>query len=555
MVLELAFGGLSYTFYVADGVLTTYPIPFDFLDPTHVTVYLNGVLQVDGEGYTIVNDDVVLTAPAIVGTDVRFIRITPRAYSAREVDFRSFGSITEDQMDINQKQIWLLIQEAIETDDTGGVNPNAEYISWDTIRDAWSARRNGAFARLGGVAEPSAGDDACTKDYADNLALYGVAGLPQTWGFTGTGSTSDFNLADGENLNASYLIVAINGVLQAPETDFTVIPGPTNSTLRFIAHQPVSGQAIVVQNFGRARFLNTLIPGVNSVTSLALQPQSVTTEKLDDGSVTTTKLADDAVTAAKLADAAVVTAHIADAQITFAKLLLATFAAAPGGTYPKFLKVATDGSLSLDFADPIDFPNWLTRLGTVSLSAFAVPTADRSIGGFKLTNVAAASSPTDAVNKATLDAAIGTSLGAKVDLLFQTTSPGGSATWTFFDSGTAPAWWSDAQYNYYTVVVSGLRQAGSDPLTTVRVQRGGAWETVFDTPSGSNAGTTTPRFLEFKVYAPRTPFTDSLTTYCPSIIGANGRTAAAGQFTGLRLVGTSNLSAGAVVQIYGHRSL
>jgi hypothetical protein len=191
----------------------------------------------------------------------------------------------------------------------------------------------------------------------------------------------------------------------------------------------------------------------------------------------------------------------------------------------------------------------------VSLSAFGVPTADRSIGGFKLTNVAAPSSPTDAVNKAALDAAVGTALGAKVDLLFQTTSPGGSTTWTWFDSGTAPAWWSDVQYNYYTVVVSGLRQSAGATTFTMQHQRGGSWETTFTTTNPPSTGTTTPHFLEFKVFAPRTPFTDFLTAYCPSLVGAWSRAPIAGQVTGLRLTAGVNMSAGAVVQIYGHRSL
>lgn len=555
MTLESTFVGFSYKFYVSDGFITTYPIGFEFLDATHVVVTVNGVTQTSGTHYNIAGTNVVFSTAQVFDADVRFVRVTPRDYDARLVDFRAFGSITEDEMDLNQKQVWFLIQEAIETDDTGAVNPTAGYISWDELRSRWTANKDGADATLGDLAEPTLNDEAATKSYVDSIAEWGATGIPQSWAITATGSTTDYTLTDGAFLQANYLVVSLNGVVQVPSIDFNVIAGDPSSLLRFTT-APSAGQIIAVLNFGKARFINSLVPPVNSVTEFAIQPEAVVEEKLAHGAVSTRALADSSVTSAKIADGAVATVDLADGAVTLAKLAAAGFTAAPGGSFSKFLKVNKDtGALSVEFVNPTDMSAWLAELANVSLSHFAPPTAARSMGDQQLTAVRAPTSSTDAATKGYVDAVVGTALGNRVDLLFQQTLGALAQTWTWFDTTTLPAWWIDATYLYYTVVVSGLRQASGGAVMAVRVQRAGVWVDVFNTPDSGNVGTTTPRFLEFKVYAPRTPFTDSLTTYCPSVIGAWGRTATAGQFTGLRLVNTSNLSAGATVQIYGHKAL
>ena len=556
MTLESTFVGFSYKFYVSDGFITTYPIGFEFLDATHVVVTVNGVTQTSGTHYNIAGTNVVFSSPPVFDADVRFVRVTPRDYDARLVDFRAFGSITEDEMDLNQKQVWFLIQEAIETDDTGAVNPTAGYISWDELRSRWTANKDGADATLGDLAEPTLNDEAATKSYVDSIAEWGATGIPQSWVITATGSTTDYTLTDGAFLQANYLVVSLNGVVQVPSIDFNVIAGDPSSLLRFTT-APSAGQIIAVLNFGKARFINSLVPPVNSVTEFAIQPSAVVEEKLADGAISTRALADSSVTSAKIANGAVATVDLADGAVTLAKLAAAGFTAAPGGSFSKFLKVNKDtGALSVDFVSPTDMSAWLAELANVSLSQFAPPTAARSMGNQQLIAVSAPTSSTDAATKGYVDGVVGTALGNKVDLLFQQTLGASALTWTWFDTTTTPTWWLDATYLYYTVVVSGLRQASAGGLLQLRAQRvDTSWEDVFNTPGDPNSGPTTPRFLEFKVFAPRTPFTDSLTAYCPSIVGAWARTGTAGQKKGLRLGNGVNMFAGATVQIYGHKAL
>lgn len=452
------FSGLSYAFYNGDGSTTNFGTLFNYIDPSHIVVTVDGVTQDQGTDYEVVNEAIVFTTAPPSGDEVRIRRVTPRQYSARAVDFKSFGSITETEMDLNQKQVWYLIQEALEEDDGGDINPNAEYLQWDSTAGVWTATRGGSNQRISNVDSPDTATDAATKDYVDNIAEFGVAGVPQSWEFTGTGSTGDFTLTNGAYLNANYLVVAIEGVVQRPISDFTVIAGSTNSTLSFGANFPANGTVISVQNFGKARFLNTLILSENSVGSFEIKTDGVTAANLADNAVDTAAIQDSAVTTAKINDLAVTEGKLADESVTFNKLKETGFTTAPGGSFDRYLKVDKDtGAVSVSTALAADLSDWLTELATVSLSSFAVPTGTLDMGNQRLTNLAEPSVSDDGATKNYVDTAVGSGTGSKIDQLYTATYAAGQ--YINFWSGGNPTWY-DSQYIFYTITMTNLRWAG-----------------------------------------------------------------------------------------------
>jgi len=121
------------------------------------------------------------------------------------------------------------------------------------------------------------------------------------------GSLTTFNLtvagAAFTASQATQLIISVAGVLQEPETAYTV----SGSQITFTS-APAAGASFFGVALG-----DTLDIGVPS-----------------NGSVTTAKLQDNAVTTAKIADTNVTTAKIADANITGAKLNIASVATSNG---------------------------------------------------------------------------------------------------------------------------------------------------------------------------------------------------------------------------------
>ncbi|MAA65269.1 MAG: hypothetical protein CL581_10895 [Alteromonadaceae bacterium] len=470
------FSGLSYTFYTGDGSTTNYGTLFNYISDSHVTVTVGGVVKTSGSDYTVVNEAIVFATAPASGEEIRIRRVTPRQYSARAVDFKSFGSITETEMDLNQKQVWFLIQEALEEDDGGEINPNAEYLQYDNAAGNWTALRNAAKQRIANVEAPNTGTDAATKDYVDDIAEFGVAGVPQSFEFTGTGATGDFVLSGGTNLNENYLVVAIEGVVQRPGADFTVIPGDPNSTLSFGTTFPANNTVISVQNFGKARFLNTLILTENSVGSFEIKTDGVTAVNLADNAVDTGAIVDAAVTADKLNASSVTEAKIADESVTFNKLKEAGFVTAPGGSFDQYLKVDKNtGNVSVSTALAADLSDFLTELAGVALNQLGVPTSNLDLNNKRINNLQAPGVAADAATKGYVDSAVGAGTGSKIDQLYTATLPAGQYINTW--SGGNPSWYN-TDYHFYNVTITNVRW-GSNPWIYQEVSSNGTdWQSM-----------------------------------------------------------------------------
>lgn len=548
------FSGLSYTFYNGDGSTTNYGTLFGYISESHITVTVAGVAKTSGSDYTVVNEAIVFTTAPASGEEVRIRRVTPRQYSARAVDFKSFGSITETEMDLNQKQVWFLIQEALEEDDGGEINPNAEYLQWDNTAGTWTALRDSAKKRIANVDAPDTATDAATKGYVDDIAEFGVAGIPQTWEFTGTGATGDFTLTGGTNLNQNYLVVSIEGVIQRPGADFTVIPGDPNSTLSFGTTFPANNTVISVQNFGKARFLNTLILTENSVGSFEIKTDGVTAANLADNAVDTGAIVDAAVTADKLNTDSVTEAKIADESVTFNKLKETGFITAPGGSYDQYLKVDKNtGNVSVSTALAADLSDWLTQLANVALNQIGNPTSNLDLNNNLIRNLQTPSLSTDAATKGYVDGAIGAGTGSKIDQLYTASLPAGQYinTWT----GGNPSWYDNSTYLFYTVTLTNVQWGGNPWIYQEISSNGTDWSTLHRNAADRPGDTDYPFTYSWHFNLPASGSTKMSTNF---LIGDSSGDSYTHSIYGVPAYHrfrfeSPTISAGARIIVYGHK--
>ncbi len=514
---------LSYSTYTGDGSQTSFSITFDYLSETVVTgaspegilVYLDDVKQTSG--YTINTTTVDFSVAPGSGVAVLILRSTPRTKSDRLIDFADATVLTEAQLDTSALQLLYIAQEAFEQSTSGGsATPtylpySASFTAWDAesqrvtrvanptgSTDAvnkgwadtyfmpfdytalvWNAQRAGLNAPMAGLADPAQNQQAATKKYVDDIAEWGIAGVPQAYKFTASGSSNTFTLTDAPYAEAEMLLVAIDGVLQIPTDDFTVTGGAANSIL-VLDVTPTSGQIISVQNFGKARFTDATTVGDGSITTTKLADSAVTTAKLATDAVTTDKITDANVTTAKLADSGVTTAKIADANVTTAKLAddavtadkiaddsvdlarikNAPFTANNAESTVKVLRVdSNSANLTLDTLAAADISDFNSSVTAQPVSAFTQAQGNVSMGAaggtqYKIVNVADPTSDQDAATKVYVDNALGS--GNKETLISDTTLASDSATFTI------EGWFDDSKYINYRFVFLNLRHSRTD---------------------------------------------------------------------------------------------
>lgn len=240
-----------------------------YLSTAHLKIYINGTLY--GGGYVL--DDtaktITLGTAAAAGATVLIKRETPKTVSGRVVDFADGSVLTATDLDNANLQNLYIAQEADDAA-TDSIGLASDGINW-----------NAQNKRLTNAALAVSPTDLVTKQYVDDLQLYGTAAAaPQAWSFTGTGSQTTFTLNPLPlATDDKMFIVEVGGVLQRPTTDYTL----TSTTIVF-ASAPANGAGIRVRNFGVARTTGT-----------------VSTSIIADGAVTTAKLASGAVTNDKIA--------------------------------------------------------------------------------------------------------------------------------------------------------------------------------------------------------------------------------------------------------------
>ena len=145
---------LSSVLYTANGSTTQFDITFSYIDTTHIKVFIDNV---EDTSFTFVNTSRIQTSTTPSnGAVVKVERQTPD--TARLVDFQDGSVLTETDLDKSANQNFFIAQETVDTvaDKLGKAN--------DGIFDAGSTR-------IKNVANPTASQDAVTKNYLENTFL------------------------------------------------------------------------------------------------------------------------------------------------------------------------------------------------------------------------------------------------------------------------------------------------------------------------------------------------------------------------------------------------
>ncbi|QDP54791.1 MAG: putative tail fiber protein [Prokaryotic dsDNA virus sp.] len=559
----------SYETYTATGGQTDFPITFNYLpetlvvsaSPAGILVYVNEVKQTSG--YSVVGSNVVFASGLTASDFVRIVRVTPRGKADRLIDFADASVLTEAQLDTSALQLLYIAQEAFEQSTSGGsatptylpysdtltawdaetkkisrvVDPvaatdaatknyvdgevttlnasidaaNDTGLPYDSSAGTYNAQRSGSNKKIDNIQDPAGNQQAATKKYVDDIATWGTGGVPQAFVLTGTGSTNSFTLTGVPYAEAEMLIVSIDGVIQVPTTDFTVTGGATNSELIFVSYTPLDGEVINVQNFGKARVVDTSTLGDDSVTNSMMTddsisaaeiqagavgsselaasavgtsaladsavttakifPNAVTTGELANSAVTAAKIADNNVTTAKLADDAVTKAKVADSSIDYDRLDETTFLPSNNtDSTAHVLKVAAGGQVlshgTLGSADITDFSEGVTGK---RLDEFAPPTSAVGMNGQALSNLPTTpAAANDAASRAYVDA--NTQSAMRGTLIADLTHASGNE---FVVDG----WFDDSKYKWYQFVCMGFRSNTNDRMCVAGWRDNDGWFT------------------------------------------------------------------------------
>ena len=297
----------TYVDYTATAAQTDFAFSFDYLEDEHVTVEIDGVVQLTSD-YSIVttpSTKVVLNVGATAGQIVRVRRKSQP--DTNLVDFVNGSVLTESELDRAYLHNRYLAEEIAELNDAslqieaGGTQWDAKSLrikNVDTPTDGTDATNKtyvdtndalkvakagdsmtGELAMGGnkvtGLGTPTATTDASTKDYVDskvNQVSSGASSPPTKWVFTGTaGANTTYDVTGAEVNGDTAYDVSIDGAVKEPTTDYTVDPDTDTLT---IVPTLSGGEDIVVieRGFGVA------------VTG------TVGTSQIQDGAVTAAKI-------------------------------------------------------------------------------------------------------------------------------------------------------------------------------------------------------------------------------------------------------------------------
>lgn len=143
----------SFIQYVGDGTTTIFQVPFSYLDPSHVSVKVNGVAA----SFTWQDSTHVVISPAPpLSQIVEIRRTTPEA--AAEVVFQDGSVLGKEDLNNAVTQLLYIAQEATDAATTLVLNATNQI-------DAQNHQ-------IINVVDPTAAQHAATKNYVDNLGVY-----------------------------------------------------------------------------------------------------------------------------------------------------------------------------------------------------------------------------------------------------------------------------------------------------------------------------------------------------------------------------------------------
>lgn len=248
--------------YTATAGQTDFAFTFDYLEDEHVTVEINGVVQL-ASAYSIIvesNGDtkVRLNVGATAGQIVRVRRKSQP--NDNLVDFVNGSVLTESELDRAYLHNRYLAEEISELNDAS--------LQLEQGGTQWDAKNK----RITNVGTPTALADATTKAYVDGIAsaiATGVGLTPDFNKFTGDGTTDTFSLSFTTNgVASSAVLVSINGAVQDPD-DYTIAGGADE--IQFDTPPPNLSEILVIE---RGYKVATDIPTEYDWGSVATDPVS-----------------------------------------------------------------------------------------------------------------------------------------------------------------------------------------------------------------------------------------------------------------------------------------
>lgn len=201
----------SISSYTADGTTTDFLLTWDYLDKTHITVYVDAVNVADaGSGFTstLINSTTVrvttdLAAPVPAGKIVELRRETP--IDTQAVTFNDGSSLNGGDLNTNTDYLLYAMQEAIDTVDIAAQNgAQAAQIATEGFRDEAEVFKNDAQASASsaaisaGAAQVSATNAANSESSAAADAASALASKDAAASSASSASTSLSNAMAAE---------------------------------------------------------------------------------------------------------------------------------------------------------------------------------------------------------------------------------------------------------------------------------------------------------------------------------------------------------------------
>ena len=204
--------------YTATAGQTDFAFTFDYLEDEHVTVEINGVVQLTSAYSIIVESNGDTKVRLNVGaSENQIVRVRRKSQpDTNLVDFVNGSVLTESELDRAYLHNRYLAEEISELNDAS--------LQLEQGGTQWDAQGK----RITNVGTPTALADATTKAYVDGIAsaiATGVGLTPDFNKFTGDGTTDTFSLSFTTNgVASSAVLVSIDGAVQDPD-DYTVAGG------------------------------------------------------------------------------------------------------------------------------------------------------------------------------------------------------------------------------------------------------------------------------------------------------------------------------------------
>ena len=216
----------------------SFPFTFPYLSENHIKVEIDGIATTEFTVVTSPTTKVYLNS-ATAGTTVRVKRVSILEDPIEIVDFEDSSVLTAADMDTAYLHSLYSAQENYER-----VAESIQFAVGDS--SAWDMLGK----RITNLASPINSLDGVNKSYVtaqiDALTLDISSAGPSVSTHTGDNTTTDFTLSFTSNHSiASAFDVAVNGLVQIPDVDYTII-GASNQ-ISFTSAPATSANIVVIE--------------------------------------------------------------------------------------------------------------------------------------------------------------------------------------------------------------------------------------------------------------------------------------------------------------------